>query len=112
MTSLDFRNADVVTQEAIGSRLIGFTVRQVIHPMQIACVAKAFTPDRAEVERLTKLVGDFVRTFYVQGKGVIGTGGVMVEFPHVTDALRGLVTAGKAPAELQKYINDISGGKA
>jgi citrate lyase subunit beta-like protein len=112
MTSLDFRNADIVTREALGSRQLGFTGRQVIHPMQIACVTKAFTPDAAEVKRLTKLVGDFVRTFYVEGKGVIGTGGVMIEFPHVTDALRGLVAAGQSPAQLQQYVDAIIRGKA
>jgi citrate lyase beta subunit len=75
MTSLDFRNVDVVTKEAIGSRQLGFTGRQVIHPIQIACVTKAFTPDEAEVKRLIALVGDFVRSFYVEEKGVIGSGG-------------------------------------
>jgi citrate lyase subunit beta-like protein len=111
MTSLDFRNADVVTAEAIGSRQLGFTGRQVIHPMQIACVTKAFTPDAAEVKRLTALVGDFVRTFYVEEKGVIGTSGVMVEFPHVTDALRALHAAGRSTEELQAFVDGIIAGR-
>jgi citrate lyase subunit beta-like protein len=106
MTSLDFRNAEVVVKEAIGSRNLGFTGRQVIHPMQIACVNQAFTPDAEEVKKLTKLVTDFAKNFYVVGKGVIGTGGIMVELPHITDAIRGLLRAGKTPDEIQKLVDD------
>jgi citrate lyase beta subunit len=110
MTSIDFKDADVVTREAIRSRRLGFTGKQVIHPMQIECVTKAFTPDAAEVKRLTKLIVDFVRTFYVEGKGVIGTGGIMIEFPHVTDAIKGLILAGQPVERIQVLVDSVRAG--
>jgi citrate lyase subunit beta-like protein len=107
MISLNFKNPDIVTQEAIGSRQFGFTGKQMIHPMHIDCVSRAFTLDAAEVKRLTKLIGGFLRTFYVNGKGIIGTNGVLVEFPHIVDAIRDLIAAGQSPAQLQKYVDKV-----
>jgi citrate lyase subunit beta-like protein len=107
MTSLDFRNPEVVLREAVGSKQLGFTGKQVIHPMQIDCVNKAWTPDAEEVKRLLKLVGDFVRTFYVDGKGVVDNQGVMVELPHITDAIRALMLGGKTSDEIQSYMDEI-----
>jgi hypothetical protein len=52
------------------------------------------------------LVSDFVRNFYVDGKGVIGTGGIMVELPHITDAIRGLMRAGHTVEKIQKLVDD------
>jgi citrate lyase subunit beta-like protein len=107
MTSLDFRNPEVVLKEAIGSKHLGFTGKQVIHPMQIDCVNKAWTPDSEEMKRLSKLIADFVRTFYVAGKGVVDNGGIMVELPHVTDAIRGLMLGGKTADEIQAFVDKI-----
>jgi citrate lyase subunit beta-like protein len=101
MTSLNFRDAEIVVKEAIGSRNLGFTGRQVIHPMQIDCVNKAFTPDAEEIKKLSKLVTEFVTNFYVVGKGVIGPGGVMVELPHITDAISALIRAGQTVEQIQ-----------
>lgn len=107
MTSLDFRNPENVFKDAIISRQLGFTGKQVIHPMQIACVNRAYTPNADEVKRLTKMIGDFVKTFLVDGRGVIDNGGVMVELPHITDAMKSLMLAGKTPEEIQAFVDEI-----
>ena len=111
MTSLDFRNPEKVIQDAIGSRQLGFTGKQVIHPMQIDCVNKAYTPDEQEVKKLTKMIGDFVKTFLVDGRGVVDDGGVMVELPHITDAMKSLMLAGQTPEQIQAFVDGIRLGK-
>lgn len=105
MTSLDFAHPEVATREAVESRRLGFTGKQVIHPMQIACVNSAFTPTAAEMDGCAAMVRRFVRSYLVEGKGVIGDNGIMVELPHIADALKTLVLGGKTVDEIQAIVD-------
>ena len=107
MTSVNFRDKDIVTKEAIESRNFGFTGRQVIHPMQIDCVNKAFMPSDKEAEQLEKLIKSFVKTTCVDGKGVVGDNGQMIELPHIADAINKLLVYGKSIEEIQKIADSV-----
>lgn len=106
MTSLDYRRAENVIKDAIGSRQLGFTGKQVIHPMQIACVNQAFTPDDKEVDKCKKMLEQFIKTTFVECKGVFGTDGNMVELPHIIDCIKDLVLSGMTPDEIQAFIDE------
>ena len=108
MTSLDFRRAENCIKDAISTRQLGFTGKQVIHPMQIECVNKVFTPDAKEMEQCSKMISGFVKNYLVAGKGVVDNDGVMVELPHITDAIRRLLLGGKTVDEIQNFINDCA----
>ncbi|KAH0788468.1 citrate lyase beta like protein [Histomonas meleagridis] len=108
MTSLDFKHPENVTKDAIESRRLGFTGKQVIHPMQIECVNKAFTPSQKEMDASFKMVTGFVKNYIVDGKGVIGENGIMIELPHITDALKTLILGGKTAEEIQAEIDLIT----
>ena len=108
MTSLDFRHPEVATREAIESRRLGFTGKQVIHPMQIECVNNGFKPTKKEMENCITMVKRFIKNYLVDGKGVIGDDGIMIELPHIADALKTLVLGGKTIDEIQSIVDGIS----
>ncbi|OHS95698.1 citrate lyase beta like protein [Tritrichomonas foetus] len=105
MTSLDFRRAENCIKDAIGTRQLGFTGKQVIHPMQIECVNKAYTPDEKEKEQCSKMIATFVKNYLVDGKGVVDNEGVMVELPHIQDAIRRLILSGQTVDQVQEFVN-------
>ena len=107
MTSVDFKNKENVIKEAIDSRNFGFTGKQVIHPMQIDCVNKGFMPTEKEAKQYEKMIQSFVRTTCVEGKGVIGQNGMMIELPHIADAINKLITYGKSMEEVQKIADAV-----
>lgn len=105
MTSLDFRRPENCIKDAISSRQLGFTGKQVIHPMQIACVNQVFTPDEKEMKQCQEMIARFLKNYVGGNKGVVDNDGVMVEFPHITDAIRKLVLGGKSVDEVQSFID-------
>lgn len=108
MTSLDFRREENCIKDAVGTRQLGFTGKQVIHPMQIGCVNKVFTPDAKEMVECTKMIQTFVKNCTVAGKGVVDNDGMMVELPHITDAIRRLILGGKTVDQVQQFVDDCS----
>lgn len=108
MTSLDFRREENCIKDAIGTRQLGFTGKQVIHPMQIGCVNKVFTPDAKEMAECTKMIQTFVKNCAIEGKGVVDNGGMMVELPHITDAIRRLILGGKTVDQVQKFVDNCA----
>ena len=107
MTSLDFRREENCIKDAIGTRQLGFTGKQVIHPMQIGCVNKVFTPDEKEMKECAKMIQAFVKNCNF-GKGVVDNDGMMVELPHITDAIRRLILGGKTVDQVQQFVDDCS----
>lgn len=105
MTSVNFKDPEVVTKEALSTRSFGFTGKQVIHPMQIACVNKAFTPDEKEIKACKEMITKFVITTYLEGKGVFGSNGQMVELPHIADCCRRLMLAGLSVEQIQEIAD-------
>ena len=105
MVSLDFRHPEIIKAEALESKAIGMTGRQVIHPMQVEIVNSAFSPTQKEQEKYIQTIKTFVKT-WSSGKGVFeNESGTMVELPHVTDAIRQLYMAGKSIPEIQQIID-------
>lgn len=106
MTSLDFKRSENVIKEAQLSKSFGFTGKQVIHPMQIECVNQAYAPSEKDINNSIELITRFIRTQIVEGKGVYGAEGNMVELPHVKDAVQTLIYGGKAISEIQKIADE------
>ena len=90
MISLDFKNEENVIKDSKNSKTFGFTGKQVIHPMQIECVNKAFLPNENELQNAINLMKIFIKA-QNNGKGVFGSNGQMVELPHIKDAIQTLI---------------------
>jgi len=72
----------------------GFTGMLALHPRQIETINRAFTPDRAAVERAQKIVAAFAAA---PEAGVLQVDGHMVDAPHLKQAQRILASAGLDP---------------
>lgn len=107
MTSINFRDKDVVLRDAIDSRNFGFTGKQVIHPMQVECVNQAFSLNEEQKKKNIDQLKQFVKTTYVDGKGVFGDNGEMVELPHITQSCRDLFLSGMSVREIQDIADSV-----
>jgi citrate lyase subunit beta / citryl-CoA lyase len=74
----------------------GFTGMMAIHPSQVAIINAAFTPSSALVDRARRIVAAFRSQ---PGAGVVNLDGVMLDAPHLRQALRVLALADQAPPE-------------
>ena len=79
MPCLDFRNAEVVRQDAELARLLGFNGKAVIHPANVATINTAFTPTDAELDEARRIVDAYQNST----TGVAVVDGKVVEKPVV-----------------------------
>lgn len=107
MTSLDFRRSSVVEEDCRRTRALGFTGKQVIHPMQIEHVNNAFMLRPEDIKKREEMIREFVKTQLIDGRGVYGNNGEMVELPHVKDAVRELLASGKTMDEIQSIADSV-----
>jgi len=88
----DFRNRAGLQSEVAQARRDGFDAKFAIHPDQVAVINEGFTPDQAEIQKAQAIVQAFE---WQQDKGTVQLDGVMLDKPHLTQALRVLAVAGK-----------------
>ena len=86
---IDFNDPDGLERDAAAGRAVGFSGKQIIHPSQIAPVARAYLPSAAEVERAARVVAAF-EAAERSGAGVVVVDGKMIDRPVVLQALRTL----------------------
>ena len=79
MPCLNFKDLDVVQQEAEHARLLGFTGKAVIHPSNIDIINTAFTPTREELDEARR----FIDAYQNSTTGVAVVDGKLVEKPVV-----------------------------
>lgn len=79
MPCLNFKDPNIVRQEAEHARLLGFTGKAVIHPGNIETVNSAFTPGRDELAEAQRIVDAFNNST----TGVAVVDGKVVEKPVV-----------------------------
>jgi len=88
----DFRNHAGLLSEVTQARRDGFDAKFAIHPDQVRLINEGFKPDETEIQRAEAIVQAFERQ---QGKGAVQLNGVMLDKPHLTQALRVLAIANK-----------------
>jgi citrate lyase subunit beta/citryl-CoA lyase len=76
--------------------LDGFSGKFAIHPDQIAVINAGFRPDDAEIARARAIVAAFQSA---EGVGTVQVNGIMVDKPHLTQALQILEAAGEQQGE-------------
>lgn len=83
----DFRDADGLATACRASRRRGFRGRIAIHPDQVAVINAAYSPSAAELAHAQRIVDAFAAQ---PEAGTLSIDGVMVDKPHLTQALRTL----------------------
>jgi citrate lyase beta subunit len=87
LVNVDFRNIEVLRQEAVQGAEMGFTGKQVIHPNQVTPVQEAFTPSSEAVARALEIV-QAAEANHKLGKGAFVLNGKMVDTPVIKAAQR------------------------
>lgn len=88
----DFRNLEGLRAYAARAARDGFTAMMAIHPTQVAVINAAFTPDAASVAHAQEIVDAFAAN---PGVGALQINGQMIDAPHLKQAQKLLVRAGK-----------------
>ena len=87
----DFRDAAGLAAACRASRRRGFRGRIAIHPDQVAIINEAYSPSESELAHAQRIVDAFAAQ---PDAGTLSIDGVMVDKPHLTQALRTLAGAG------------------
>lgn len=77
----DLENLAGFRAEAIASRSLGFTGKQVVHPSQVPMANELFSPSKEEVEWANKVVAEF-EAAQVRKTGAIRVNGRLVDAVH------------------------------
>ena len=83
----DFRDAAGLAAACRASRRRGFRGRIAIHPDQVAIINEAYTPNAQELAQARRIVDAFAAQ---PDAGALSIDGVMIDKPHLTQALRTL----------------------
>jgi citrate lyase subunit beta/citryl-CoA lyase len=83
----DFRDAAGLASACRASRRRGFRGRIAIHPDQVATINEAYSPTEAELAHARRIVDAFAAQ---PDAGTLSIDGVMVDKPHLTQALETL----------------------
>jgi citrate lyase subunit beta / citryl-CoA lyase len=87
----DFRDSAGLAAACRASRRRGFRGRIAIHPDQVPIINEAYSPTPAELAHAQRIVDAFAAQ---PEAGTLSIDGVMVDKPHLTQALRTLGQAG------------------
>ena len=83
----DFRDSAGLAAACRASRRRGFRGRIAIHPDQVAIINEAYSPNEAELAHARRIVDAFAAQ---PEAGTLSIDGVMIDKPHLTQALRTL----------------------
>ncbi|HSW16947.1 MAG TPA: CoA ester lyase [Ramlibacter sp.] len=86
----DFKDAKGLLAACRASRRRGFRGRIAIHPDQVDTINEAYTPTEAELAHARRIVDAFAAQ---PDAGTLSIDGVMLDKPHLTQALRTLAAA-------------------
>jgi citrate lyase subunit beta/citryl-CoA lyase len=89
----DFRDIAGLQAACRASRRRGFRARLAIHPDQVAVINQAYAPSAEELAHAQRIVAAFAAQ---PAAGTLSLDGVMIDRPHLTQALRTL-EQGAAP---------------
>jgi citrate lyase subunit beta/citryl-CoA lyase len=86
----DFRDASGLAAACRASRRRGYRGRIAIHPDQVAVINEAYSPSEAELAHARRIVAAFAAE---PDAGTLSIDGVMIDKPHLTQALRTLAAS-------------------
>jgi citrate lyase subunit beta/citryl-CoA lyase len=86
----NFRDSEGLDKEALRSRKDGFNAKFAIHPDQVPIINNRFVPDAREIEHARAVVAAFEAA---GGSGAVQLEGMMLDKPHLTQALQILEAA-------------------
>ncbi|KAJ2453336.1 hypothetical protein EV183_002291 [Coemansia sp. RSA 2336] len=92
MVTMDFRDPSILREESQEAVEMGFTGKQLIHPLQIDLVNELFAPQPQVVQRAAEIVRGY-REHYQMGKGAFDLHGKAIDMPVVKWAYRVLQRA-------------------
>jgi citrate lyase beta subunit len=98
MVTLDFRNLETVRREAAFGAQLGYSGKQIIHPMQVKPVQEAFSPNDDSIEKARHLVKAF-EAHLKEGKGVFALDGKLIDMPLVKGA-QGVLERARAAGKI------------
>lgn len=93
----NFRDPQALAAEVRRARQDGYTAKFAIHPDQVAVINAGFQPDEGEVEHARAVVAAFRSS---DGLGAVQLKGMMLDKPHLTQALQVLEAAGISADEV------------
>ena len=98
IVNIDFKNPDIVHQEALFGARLGFSGKQIIHPAQVEPAQSAFTPDDEAIANAKRIVEAF-EVHQKEGRGAFALDGRMIDKPLVKNARKVLERARAAGRE-------------
>ena len=87
----NFHDSEALRTEVRRARQEGFTAKFAIHPNQLEIINAGFQPDDGEIEHARAVVAAFKAS---ENIGTIQVDGIMVDKPHLTQAIQILEAAG------------------
>lgn len=88
----DFRDLDGLSAYAARAARDGFTGMMAIHPSQVSIINAAFTPDEAALAHAQEIIDAFAAR---PGVGALQVNGRMIDAPHLKQAQKLLLRAGR-----------------
>lgn len=93
MVTINFKEPEVLEQEALQGAQMGYSGKQVIHPAQVGPVQRIFTPSEKEIAAARQII-DEAKRYAAEGKGAFTLNGQMVDRPVIKRAETVLARAG------------------
>lgn len=106
LVHIDFKDTEGLREQSLEGARMGFTGKQVIHPIQIPIVQEAFSPNPKKVEWATELIKAFDE-HQKSGEGAFTFRGNMIDMPSLLQAknivqLQQLIVSSAVPADAPK----------
>jgi len=95
LVCVDYKNMDVLGEECIEGKHMGFTGKQAIHPDQVKTIQELFSPSSQEQEKARRIIEGYNNHLKV-GLGAFNLDGKMIDLPVVKWAEKILARAKKA----------------
>ena len=85
IVAIDFKNLDIVRAESEFGARLGYSGKQIIHPVQVEPVQSAFTPSDEAIAYARRVVDAF-KASQKEGKGAFALDGKMIDMPLLRNA--------------------------
>jgi citrate lyase beta subunit len=92
IVTIDYKDEELLKSESEFGARLGFSGKQIIHPVQVAVVQKAFTPSEEEIAYAKRIVETFEAS-QKEGRGAYSLDGKMIDMPLLKHAQKILARA-------------------
>ena len=94
LVTVNYKELDILEHETRQGVQLGYSGKQVIHPLQVETVQQAFIPTEKEIAYATQIL-EQAQLFAQEGKGAFTLDGQMVDEPVIKRAQSVLARAGR-----------------